>query len=74
VVVLIVLTFVPIKFVHPMRVARWRIFTLLVVAVWSVASLYALHERLVPEQAVIWLVTACGIYLMGIGAVMPARR
>lgn len=72
--VLIVLTFVPIKFVHPMRVVRLRILTLAVVAAWSMLSLYALIEGLNPPAIVAWLATACGLYLMGIGAAMPARR
>lgn len=74
VVVLIVLTFAPIKFVHPMRVVRLQVLTLAVVVAWSALSLYALFQNLDPPVPVAWLATACGLYLLGIGAVMPARR
>jgi phosphatidylcholine synthase len=72
--VLIVLTFAPVKFVHPMRVVRLQKLTLGVVVAWSALSLYALFQDLNPPGAVAWLATACGLYLLGIGAVMPARR
>lgn len=74
VVVLIVLTFVPIKFVHPMRVVRLRVLTLAVVVAWSLVSIYALYENLNPPLVVAWFATACGFYLLGIGALMPVRR
>jgi phosphatidylcholine synthase len=74
IVVLIVLTFVPVKFVHPMRVVRLRVLTLAVVVAWSLLSLYAIVQNLNPPALVAWLATACGIYLLGIGALIPARR
>jgi phosphatidylcholine synthase len=74
VIVLIALTFAPVKFVHPMRVVRLRGLTLAVVIAWSLLALLALIDNLNPHPAVAWLVTLCGLYLVGIGALMPSRR
>ena len=38
------LTFVPLKWVHPIRVRRWRAVTIAVLAVWSVASIVAIVQ------------------------------
>jgi phosphatidylcholine synthase len=39
---LIVLTFVPLRVVHPVRVARLRAFTLALIALWAVLAAYAI--------------------------------
>lgn len=71
---LVVFTFAPIRFVHPMRVARLRNVTLIVVAAWAGLSIYALTQNLAPLPPLAWLTTACGIYLLTIGALMPGKR
>src|ERR1700753_1814886 len=40
--ILIVATFIPFHVLHPVRVARWRRLTLLLIALWAVLALYVL--------------------------------
>ncbi len=74
VVLLIVLTFVPIRFVHPMRVVKLRALTLGVVVAWAALTIYAVYRNLSPEPLAAWATTACGVYLLTIGALMPRGR
>src|SRR3954470_18843281 len=48
VVLLVVLTFVPFPFIHPIRVARWRHFTLAIGAIGAGLSIYTLLQDLNP--------------------------
>ena len=64
---LAVLTFVPVHFIHPVRIARLRILTLAALALWGLLALYALAENLAPG---FWTVTALcllAIYFVAIG-------
>jgi phosphatidylcholine synthase len=70
--VLVVLTFVPMKFVHPFRVARLRALTILAVICWSLLGLYALMHELAPGPAVAWTLTAFGLYFFAVGLLPPA--
>jgi phosphatidylcholine synthase len=72
VVALIVLTFAPLKFVHPIRVARFRALTLTVLIVWSALAVYALTCGMNAGLFAAWLCTACAIYLLTIGLI-PTR-
>ena len=49
---LAVTTFLPIAFVHPVRVERWRPVTLTVTAAWFVFAGIALAEKLSPPDSV----------------------
>lgn len=67
-----VLTFVPVLFVHPVRVKTWRGPTLAMFALWSVSGLVAIFYDLdAPGWAVIGI-TVSGLYLFGVGFVMQA--
>ena len=68
--VLIVLTFVPFRFVHPLRVVRWRNLTLAVVILWSLLAVYGLVRGLTPEWPAAWIATACAVYLFAAGFVI----
>jgi phosphatidylcholine synthase len=70
--VLVVLTFVPIHFVHPFRVARLRALTILALGAWSVLGLYALLHELNPGPSVAWTFTALGLYFFVVG-LLPGR-
>jgi phosphatidylcholine synthase len=70
---LVVLTFAPIRFVHPMRVARLQSLTILVLVIWAALSMYGLVDSLSPPSAVAWAATACALYLLTIGAMAPKR-
>jgi phosphatidylcholine synthase len=50
VLVLAVLTFVPVKFVHPLRVAHWRKFTVMVTVVWAATALSLILAKKFPEN------------------------
>jgi phosphatidylcholine synthase len=73
VLLLLVLTFAPIRFVHPMRVSRLQPLTIGVVVLWAALSMAALLARLSPPSAVAWAATACALYLVTIGALAPRR-
>lgn len=61
------LTFVPLKWVHPVRVARWRPLTLAVLALWSGAAVLALWQGFPASPAIQVIILACGVYLLACG-------
>lgn len=71
--ILCVLTFVPIKFVHPFRVAAWRPLTISLTALWAILSVWlvivgagdAPPARAAP--AAYWAWIACSLYVVGLG-------
>jgi phosphatidylcholine synthase len=67
VVVLAVLTFAPFKFVHPVRVRRWRTLTLAAVVAWSALALVAVLRDLTPGPWVAGGLVVIGIYFLGVG-------
>ncbi len=73
IVLFVILTFLPIRFVHPFRVAFMRPLTLALLVLWAVLALLAVSEGLKPA----WWVTAalCGIgaYFLTLGC-FPQRR
>jgi len=71
--VLIVLTFVPIQCVHPVRVAGLRTVTLLVTAAWGVAAIGAVAT---PFPSPLWvkvLLIVTAACLTGVGALRSFR-
>jgi phosphatidylcholine synthase len=72
--VLSVLTFVPIEFIHPLRVVRWRPLTIAVTILWGVLAIVALWENLDPGMAVKVAFAAASLYLAAIGIVIQALR
>lgn len=69
-----VLTFLPVEFVHPVRVVKWRPVTLSVLAVWSGALAVALYQDFVINDWVFYLITASSLYLFCVGAVQQVIR
>jgi phosphatidylcholine synthase len=70
---LVVLSFVPLRFVHPFRVRRWRAVTVALLTLWAVLALDAVRQRFEPAP---WITAAlCLIvpYFFLIGLV-PERR
>lgn len=66
---LAVLTFAPIYFIHPVRIARLRMLTIAALVLWGLLALYAVVENLAPG---FWIVTALcllAIYFVAIGLV-----
>ena len=67
VVALAVLTFVPFKFVHPMRVARLRPVTIGALVLWSLLALTAIMRNLDPGPWVAGALAATGLYFLCVG-------
>ncbi|MBI4276133.1 MAG: phosphatidylcholine synthase [Rhizobiales bacterium] len=70
---LAVLTFVPIRFIHPFRVARLRAVSIAVLCLWSTLALYAVIEELEPEPWVAWSLVALGLYFFVAGFLRERR-
>ncbi len=64
---LAVLTFVPFKFVHPMRVKRLRRLNIAALTAWAVLALVALDRDLAPGTWVVAGLSVIGLYFMLIG-------
>ncbi len=67
-----VLTFVPVKFVHPLRVQTLRPLTIALMAVWAVLALVAVFDNLQPGLWVRIGLSLIAIYFLGAG--MLVRR
>jgi phosphatidylcholine synthase len=70
---LAVLTFVPVRFVHPFRVRRLRPVTIALLTLWSVLALAAVLHNLAPGPWITGGLCAIGLYFLGIG-LLPERR
>jgi phosphatidylcholine synthase len=67
VVLLAALTFVPFKFLHPMRVKRLRMLNIAALILWSVLALIAILRDLDPGPWVTGSLVAIGAYFVGVG-------
>lgn len=67
IIVLVALTFAPIRFVHPFRVARLRVLTIAVLVLWGMLGAVALARDLAPGPAVAAGLVVCGLYFFVAG-------
>jgi phosphatidylcholine synthase len=65
--VLAVLTFAPFKFLHPMRVQRWRAVNIAALAAWSALGLIAILTRLEPGPWVAAGLVVLALYFVVVG-------
>lgn len=65
---LAVLTFLPVAFVHPVRVKRWRPLTLAVTGAWFALAGLAVAAGLKPSAPVAWGLLATTVYLATVAA------
>ena len=65
--VLAVLSFAPVKFLHPLRVRSMRAINLALLAIWAVLAAIAVIYNLDPGPYVIWPMVAIAIYFFGAG-------
>ena len=68
VLVLLVATFLPFPFVHPVRVRQLRRLTIMLLTAWAILALYAITQGMKPNG---WVTAAlCGIalYVLAVGA------
>ena len=73
VVLFAVLTFVPIRFVHPFRVRRLRAVTVALLTLWMVLAIVAVRQALSPASWVTIGLCAIGSYFFAFGLV-PVKR
>ena len=67
IVVLAVLTFVPIVFIHPFRVARLRAVSAVLLALGGVLAVVAMAQDMAPMPWVTWAMCAIVVYFVGAG-------
>jgi phosphatidylcholine synthase len=67
VVALAALTFVPFKFLHPLRVTRLRTLNIAALIVWSALALVAVLHDLAPGPWVAGGLAAIALYFLGVG-------
>jgi phosphatidylcholine synthase len=68
-VALAVLTFLPVRFIHPVRVERWRPLTLAVSALWFVTATWIVAANFDVSPVLQGLLLAASLYIFGVGAV-----
>jgi phosphatidylcholine synthase len=64
-----VLTFVPVEFVHPVRVRRWRVVTIALTVAWALLAAVAVFDNLSPAPWVAAGLLAIGLYFLLIGII-----
>jgi len=64
---LVIATFVPIPFVHPFRVARLRMLSVALLAVWSVLAFVAVLRDMMPGPWITGGLCAIAVYFLGAG-------
>jgi phosphatidylcholine synthase len=69
----VVLTFVPVHFVHPLRVRRLRTFTVTMLGLWSVLALVAVLQGLAPDFWIKMALCLTAGYFVAAG-LLPSRR
>jgi phosphatidylcholine synthase len=70
--VLAALTFVPIRFVHPLRVKHFRIFNIALMAFWSVLAILAIIQNLDPDPYVSLPLASIAVYFFAAGLMRPS--
>jgi phosphatidylcholine synthase len=70
-----VLTFLPVRFVHPLRVREWRALTISLLILWSLLALVAAWQELQPPLAVTAALCAIAVYFLLRGVISgPGHR
>jgi phosphatidylcholine synthase len=67
IVLLAILTFVPVHFVHPVRIAHLRVLTIAVLVLWALLACVAVVEGLAPGFWTQIALGALAVYFIGIG-------
>jgi phosphatidylcholine synthase len=74
VVLLIVLTFVPLRVLHPFRVSHMRVLNIVALLLWALLGAYALAKGLDPGPWAAAALVAIGIYFLGFGLVSAREK
>ena len=67
IVVLAALSFVPIRFVHPLRVRHMRAFNIMLLTAWAVLAGVAVIQNLSPGPYVTWPLSVIAVYFFTAG-------
>ncbi|MEX0752517.1 MAG: CDP-alcohol phosphatidyltransferase family protein [Xanthobacteraceae bacterium] len=67
VIVLVLLTFAPLHFIHPVRVARWRYLNVILLLLWSALAAAALAQDMSPAPWITLTLCAIGLYFLASG-------
>lgn len=70
----VVLTFVPVRFVHPFRVRRRRAVTVALLTLWCTLALVAVKQGLAPETWIKAGLCAIALYFLAFGLVPMQER
>lgn len=73
-IVLVMLTFAPFRFIHPTRVRRWRNANLTLVLVWSILALVAVWRELDPGVWASAGLVVIGLYFFLFGLLQPRQQ
>ncbi|MPZ55908.1 MAG: phosphatidylcholine synthase [Rhizobiales bacterium] len=73
-IVLVGLTFAPFRFIHPVRVRRWRNLNLALLAIWSFLALLAVLRDLDPGRWITAGLCVIGLYFFAFGVLLPRRQ
>jgi phosphatidylcholine synthase len=69
----VVLTFVPVRFVHPFRVRRLRTVTVAALTLWAVLALAAVRQELAPPFWISAALCLIAMYFLTVGLLPPRR-
>jgi phosphatidylcholine synthase len=67
VIALAALTFAPVKFVHPLRVAEFRALNIVLMGAWAVLALWVLVDSFEQPAAVTWALALIAVYFLAAG-------
>ena len=70
----VILTFVPVRFVHPFRVRRLRAVTVALLTLWCLLAAAAVKQGLAPESWVTMGLCAIALYFLAVGLVPERQR
>lgn len=62
-----IMTFVPVLFLHPLRVRRFRAANIALIVLWAALALFTLYHDLSPPPAAAILLLAIGLYFLAAG-------
>lgn len=71
---LAVLTFLPVNFVHPVRVVKWRALTLAVLAVWFVSGAWVLLANFQEPLVIRLILIVTTLYLASVAGIQQFMR
>jgi phosphatidylcholine synthase len=68
-VALAALTFLPVRFIHPVRVERWRPMTLTVAVLWFIVATWIVVANFDVSPVLQGVLLAASLYMFGVGAI-----